>query len=88
MQALAARKARVHVRGGVVEAAPCSRCQSNGQLPDCRLVGEGHRSPHQATTAVEPHLVGRVDQDVGDLRVTQEGVQGAQARPTRPPGRG
>ena len=58
MQALPAGQPRIHVRGRVIKAAPCPRRQADRQLPDGRLVCERHRGPHQATPAVEPHLVG------------------------------
>ncbi len=68
MQARAVGEGGVDERLRVVESSAGRRGKALREPPHRGVVGEADVRPFQAVPAVEPHRVGRVDQDVADTR--------------------
>ncbi len=76
MEAGAVGQPDVGVRRRVVQAPTAVSGQPLSQATDGILLGEAHLGPLEAPAAVEVDLVGAVDQDVGDTRGPQQGLEG------------
>ncbi len=84
VQPAAVREADVNEGSGVVEPAPGSGGEPHGQPADVVLVTEGQLDPAEQSVTLDPHLVGPVDQHVGDTGVGQQGLERPRANQLAP----
>ncbi len=80
VQARAVRKDRVYKRRRIVKSPASRGGQSLGKPTHGDIVGEADRRTLESATAIEPDLVGPIDEHVGDARQPEERLERSGAR--------
>ena len=77
MEADAAGEQPVDVRAGVIKSTSGDPGQTHGESANRRLVADLTVRAGQSVASIDPHARTGIDQDIGDQRIGQQGLEGA-----------